>query len=376
MYEARPYALMLAFVTLAILAWSRLDRSKVYAVVLGIALALAASMHYWAVLVWPSFALAEATFLAIHGRFRSGAWVALVGGASPLLVWYPHMESLKHAFGTHFWARPSVMQIFSSHDWLFNAGGFWGWWVSAAATAAFLISAPRLLRQTPSPQGEHSSAVKVEEGVLAIGLLWLPVIAFIIAKFTNGGMTERYMQPAILAAALIVGYLSSKLAPGLRIILILLVLASYALTSAREVQTLVATGSIYERRTAAAHKMDEALSDNPDLPVVISSGLEYLPIMYYHSPAQNRRMYVLTDPEAAVKYASSDSVDLALMVMRPYFPVQVQEYSAFAAEHRNFLLQSSGAFDWWPARLSADGHTLILLSEKAGSRLYKVALKP
>ena len=71
-YEGRPYALMLACVSVAILAWLRMERSRGYAVLLGIALALSVSMHYWAVLVWPAFVIAEATVVVVYRRLRVG----------------------------------------------------------------------------------------------------------------------------------------------------------------------------------------------------------------------------------------------------------------------------------------------------------------
>ena len=376
-YEARPYALMLAAVSIAIAAWFRADKSSVYPLVLAVALALAVSLHYWAMLVWPPFVLAELAFFVVHRRLRTSVWLALATGAIPLLLWRPLMTSLRQYYSDNFWARPSLMQVFESHDWLFKVAGYWGWWMAMAVTIAFVVWVLQG-RSTPL-QPETAGSLRpfsVEDGVLVISLLWLPVFAVAAARISHGGMDERYMQPAILAGALIVGFLSSKLPAWFRPVLLTLTIASYTLASVRDVQAVVTAGSLYSRRVAAAHTMDGALGRSADLPLVISSGLQYLPTAYYHSAEQNRRIHVLTDPPAAVKFASSDSVDLGLRVLGRYYPLHVEDYPEFAKEHREFLLYSASLFDWWPARLLADGQELTLLSEDGNGRLYRVALKP
>jgi len=82
-YEARPYAPVILCVSAAILAWQRVDQSVFYHFALALALASAVSMHYYAILVWPAFIAAEA-WLWLNGRFRTGAWIALLVGTTPL----------------------------------------------------------------------------------------------------------------------------------------------------------------------------------------------------------------------------------------------------------------------------------------------------
>jgi 4-amino-4-deoxy-L-arabinose transferase-like glycosyltransferase len=375
-YEARPYALMLGTVSIAIAAWLHAEKSRVYPFMLAMALGLAVSLHYWAMLVWAPFGLAEAAFFLVHRRLRIRVWLALAAGAIPLLLWRPLMTSLRQYYSDNFWARPSLMQVFESHNWLFKVAGYWGWWMAMAVTIAFVV----WMLQGRAGQRQTETAgfplpLAIEDGVLAISMLWLPIFAVAAARITHGGMDERYMQPAILGGALIIGFLSSKAPAWVRPVLLTLMIASYTLASVRDVQTVVTTGSLYSRRTAAAHAMDGALGRSADLPLVISSGLQYLPMAYYHSADQNRRIYALTDPPAAVKFASSDSVDLGLLILRRYYSMHVEDYPTFATKHREFLLFSSGLFDWWPARLLSDGQTLTLLSEDRNGRLYKVVLK-
>jgi hypothetical protein len=100
---------------------------------------------------------------------------------------------------------------------------------------------------------------------------------------------------------------------------------------------------------------------------------------FYRPLDADDELYALTDRDAAVKFAKgkSDSVELALLALRQYFPLHVEDFHNFASRYREFILVSNGdAFDWWPSRLSHDGDTLSLISEKGNARIYKVSLRP
>jgi hypothetical protein len=97
---------------------------------------------------------------------------------------------------------------------------------------------------------------------------------------------------------------------------------------------------------------------------------------YYNPPDRHRELYAIVDPQAALAFAGTDSIDLALIVLRRYFPLQVEDYTEFARRHRTFLLISGNMFDWWPSRLLRDGEELTLIDKDSGNLIYKVILKP
>jgi hypothetical protein len=107
--------------------------------------------------------------------------------------------------------------------------------------------------------------------------------------------------------------------------------------------------------------------------------------MAFYTPAESRQnLFAVVDARAALAFSGTDSVDLALVVLQQYFPLQVVDYDSFAAGHREFLLISGGRgekgdggrFDWWPSRLARDGHTVRLLSQGGTTAIYRVTLKP
>jgi hypothetical protein len=192
-------------------------------------------------------------------------------------------------------------------------------------------------------------------------------------------MTYRYMLPEVLGASLAVGFFASR-APGeIRAILLALVLMNYGLSS-MSVMKKVLTGSLLKRRTAASLDAKAILTEYQKyaLPIVISPGTLYLPIVYYLPVDQTRNLYALADPQAAITYTKTDSVDLALLAVRQFFPLNVEDYSSFASKQREFILISKRGrrLDWWPFRLSHDGDSLSLISADERVEVFKVTLKP
>jgi hypothetical protein len=115
-----------------------------------------------------------------------------------------------------------------------------------------------------------------------------------------------------------------------------------------------------------------------DLPVVFSSGIDYLPNAFYASPEWAKRFVSLVDPVAAVTYAGSDNVDTAMIGLQSYLPLQVYDFSAFASRHPVFLLyggDESSQFDWWPKRLTNDGDSIQTLATAGTKKIYLVTLK-
>ncbi len=378
--EARPYALMVGFVSVAILAWQRTDESGFYSLILGIALAIALSLHYYAILVWPAFVLAEATLWLYARRFRTGTWIALVFGTAPLFVFAHLLKHMRQYYGRNFWARPGFGQIYSAPVNLYNFLNYWVWCFTIVAIVVLVGwgFSKTVTFYSSERRGTDDRVLPIEECALIVVFLLLPVIAVVAAKVGGGGMTYRYMLPALLGASLAVGFLASKASRAVRVVLLTLILLNYGLSSL-SVMKKALTGSLAESRVAAAREDEAILAEYQKfaLPIVIEPGNKYLPMVYYMPADQSSGLYTLADPHAAVVFSSSDSVDLALLALRPYFPLQVEDYRSFASKNREFILVSlhGPRLDWWPSRLSHDGDNLSLVSADKSMQVYKVTLK-
>jgi len=368
-YEARPYALLAGLIATAILAWQRLDSSRWYALLLGFCLALAVSVHYYAIFVWPVLGAAEALVWWLRRRARWEVWAALVLGAGPLLLYADLLNGVHHYYRANFWAPAHLSMIFTAHGGLLALSGYLGFGVAFCATVVFVCWARR---EVTHGTGQHHL---VEESALAFLLLWFPAIAVVASKVAQTAMTERYLLPTVLGAALIVGYVCSRVPIAVRRAVLASILIAYGLT---EVDAAAFGRLAQPPREATIQPLQLVLREyaRADEPIVISSGLRFLPAAYYATPDIRRRVWALTDPGAAVAFAGSDSVDQALAILRHYYPMQVEEYATFATRHPVFLLVCDGRrFDYWAARLAKDGSELTLLAAFADSRLYRVVAR-
>jgi len=140
-------------------------------------------------------------------------------------------------------------------------------------------------------------------------------------------------------------------------------------------------GSLLEKRLAVSNEVQalEAETGQTGLPIVISDGIQYLQMAFYASGDSARQIYSVSDSAAAVVYSQSktDSVDIALIVLRRYFPLQVDNFDEFVSRHHEFLLVGSGGgMEWLPTRLAHDGDDVRLLSMAGGNAVYRVTMKP
>jgi hypothetical protein len=115
-----------------------------------------------------------------------------------------------------------------------------------------------------------------------------------------------------------------------------------------------------------------------ELPVVISEELNYLSIAYYETPAPNRRLVGLADPELSVKYTDFDTLDKNLLVLKRYTPLRIYDFESFRKKYPVFLLYSrtSGKYyqDWWPRYLAEQGYSLQVLAAQEAASVYLVDL--
>ena len=378
-YEARPYALMVGCISVAILAWQRIDDSKVYCVALAVSLAAAVSLHYYAIFVWPAFVAAELTVWFIHRRFRITVWVSLLVGAGPLLLFAGLLRAMVKAYGGNFWAQPHFKQMYITYNSLLNVGGHWGVIFAIGLTVMFVgFNAFKMRESTlPSELKKVATLIPLEEQVLALVLLWMPVVAVTAAKISHGGLTERHMLPAIIGCALTLGYAIERVPGGVRLLLLVLFLVNYE-AFAVPVLRDAARGSLFAQRQGAEHKITALAAQlhDPSLPIVIGSELDYLPIAYYTQPDLRKRLHVVVDPKSAISFLNTASGDLNLLVIQNYYPLQVDDFESFISNHREFYLVSGTDFNWLTARLVHDGDTLKLITTggEGDSPVYEVSV--
>ena len=384
--EARPYALGVGCFSAAILAWQRIDDSRLYAIATAVALAAAASLHYYAIFVWPAFLAAELSIWVFKRRFRVSAWAAIVAGALPMAFVTSLMLQQRQYYGTHLWAMPSFNVALFAHDLLFDAKGRWGPLTAVGLTVLllWLNTGERVERGLPGERSASSACVPAEELILTLMLLWLPLVVFAAAKIAHGGMLERYSMPAILGGALALGYVVDRAPVAGRYLLLLLFLLGYAAISVDYLKDALHR-SLLAQRAEAANELDAIAEQarKPALPIVISDEDSFVSMAYYTLDSSRSRMYFIADPASAVTYSKlkTDTVDRNMLALRRYFPLQVEDYATFLSTHREFILVTYYGnldFEWLSYRLVHDGYAPVLISSSPDQdyEVFDVTVKP
>lgn len=376
--EARPYALLAAFLAVALICYQRVSNWK-WVVILALSLCLAESVHYYAIFAVIPFGLAEIAVLIRQKLLRFWVWIALCSPIIPLAVFWPLLSKFKSVYAAHYWSPANSWTLMSSYYKLVKAliPIPLHQTTRIAVTSCVVIGclAVAIFMTFRGFYGSKSSAPKYNELVLVAALASYPIILFAAASITRGGFTERYTLPGVTAMCLTLGYVIRTARKRALWLIIAFLAISLVRLETRFWQS--ARSSFWTIRPAAATIEDTLSSvDQGDLPIVISDSMDALPFAYYGSPRWSKRTYVLLDPEKARIYARSDSNDLELGVLKEFVPIQTDSLEDFQQLHPRFILYSSSggqySSDWWPNRLTSEGYQLKILKSVGVSFVYLV----
>jgi hypothetical protein len=369
---ARPYSMIVACFAFALLCYQRVP-AVMWTTLLGLSLALAQGIHYYAILAMLPFWLAEASVLLSGRKFRLGVWLALILGASPLLFFWPILSAFKAYYGGHYWEHFAVgdlARVYGSFFWTSTNVG-----VGIAAVALTGVIGPRLWSRFVDSTSSEAPTQNLAEDLLVLGLLGLPFIAFVATRLLHGEMLDRHILPSILGVILGLARIFSRASARVIVVLAIFILSGVGAVEMSFWRTVHAlrpttlTAQVEEFAQSAGHSQ---------LPVVVSSGLTYLPLVYYASPAWKHRFVFVEDSQKALNYAKTDNVDKALRSLVGYFPLEIKGYSEFISSHPSFLLyeDASPGFEWLPLHLTHVGAALQVVAMKQNQTMYLVTMKP
>ena len=370
--EARPYSLLMACVAFALLCYQRAGRRR-WAFGLFISLALAMSLHYYALFVFVPFVAAELTLTWRTRRPRLTVWLALLASLAPLAIFWKLLTSTRAIYGAHLWSSPHLQwqTVLASYSNYFGTQEPWGWALAGLCCGAIVLC---LWRGTP---GEAFSAEldDAHEHVLALGFLFMPAIGFLGADVAHGGIVPRYCLSAVFGVALGVRCLlrpwrGRTVLGAAAFILFVVAVQEIGFWSSPDRHTPPGNAATsLQSLVSSAHR-----DDLPnDLPVIVADPIAYLEIQHYAAPELKRRLVDLVDPAKAVEYVQTDSAERGLLALRNFVPLNVQDYSDFTASHPAFLLYANhDDYEWTPSRLADDGAAPRLLVNDGSDSLYLV----
>jgi len=373
--EARPYSLVVACVSIALVCYQHAPETR-WMIFMGASLALATSFHYYAVFVLVPFAAAEgAQFLKVRA-FRWEVWLAIACGLVPLAIFWPLLASLRRYFGPHFWGRATLESTADTYGWFFEASHP----ANVAIATVLLLCAAAVIVTLVARSDVRDKLIRsphFHERVLVLMLLCLPFIAFAGAKTGRGGWNHRYALAGVLGIPLAAGYILPRWKRSAVMVFAIFIFCAVAAQELRFWTSYSRNGPGFESPAASVENFVNS-SGHPDLPVVISDGIQFLPIAHYASLSSEwtKRFVALANPAESIADMGDDSIDKGLLALRTCIPLQVVEFELFAREHPVFLLFSDGDidFDRWPERLTRKGHPLQILAREGNCNLYLVDL--
>jgi len=355
-FEARSYGVMIAFIALALMCYERAD-SKKWAVLLALSLMAATSMHFYAVLAFFPFGVAELTILITERRFRLPVWSAFVAGMLPYIVFWPILKAQRVLYGAHFWATPSFFNLAKALGELIHMRtsiSFTAFTVTMIFLAIMIRTGNYRVRKTDGPGIGHSTI----DFALSVGFFSMPIVTYVAARISHGGVSGRYLTVTDLGICLVLSLFLSRLQKPAIVFIGLFLLILFAYQEGTHWKDVLTPKKVKDLMAAP-----EQMSKDMNVPLVVSNGLIYLPVWRRANDELRSRIVFLADPQEQLAASGSDTTTLLLMTLKNYEPVNVQSFSEFAEKHRKFLIFSNGdSQDIWPRWLLEHGYSPRVVS--------------
>jgi hypothetical protein len=368
--EARSYALWVGFLAVSAIFWQRVGDKRFAVPLLALSLALATSCHYLGVVAILPFAAAELVRTLLWRLIRWDVWATYVLATTPFFVGLPILTAVNKVFGGNFWS-PSE---WSSAIFTYSAYMDVNWKLMAVLlfTFGFLVGDLMLEALFRARETSVTHYSKLPQIALVSGFLFYPAILVVFTRLLGSGYAGRYGWPAILGITLGSVFLfRHRKVYSIHFLSALLV--AYSLQVCLDIRLLsksLSVGSFgakdrWAKLAAVSHKY-------PAIPVVIGTGIQYLPAVEYSAPELRARLTQVVNSDMARRIIGSDTVDREAVLLSQYIPLRVEQLESFESRNRLFLLYSGGDFDWITQDLLESGYSLKLLSRDRDSWLYLV----
>jgi hypothetical protein len=283
---------------------------------------------------------------------------------------------LKDYYGHNFWAHPSFYAAATTYGWFFEVPGPIG--LALAAVLLLGLFGGWRLSGSEIRENGRDAAESLQERVLMLSLLSLPVVVYAAAKLTHGGMINRYAVPAVLAYPLGVGFILPRLT---RRSVMFLAVFVFVVVAARDEAFWAMHGSHLAGVTSPTADMEQFINSAGygNLPVVVTS--DSVLLEYYVSPQLAKRLVTLVDLSKSVEYEGTDTIDRLNLSLQGWLPLRVYQFQEFVSTQPSFLLYSAGNivnaggssfYDWFTPELLREGHSLRVVAASGNQRIYLV----
>lgn len=367
--EARPYALIIGFFGLAMLAWQRAikpGRSAASIVTFALAVTGMACSHFFAVIYIAPFCMAELLRWYRSRKFDLAMWLSLL---LPCLLLFAYKPLVTRYSESHFAssAQASPLKIAGFFYRMLEPESLF----LLAAICAGLATALRLDR----PRSETRSRLTSLDWIFIAGLLLIPAMVNLAIMRSHGVAFPRYSGPALFGVALLFSLLLGSATKFSRTAAAAACCVLFV--SSLGISAPAAVKNLLSRKDTAPEPASPIVKVRPDLPLVANSGLTFLELDHYADPSTVARLHYLTNFHYAVRYAQSTIFE-GMPYLKHYFPIRaaVEPYDRFVVEHPTFLVLGTISYheDWLLRRLIDIHASLLYLGDYYGQQLYQVTM--
>ncbi len=338
--EARPYGILLGFSGLALLAWrNAIDnpRRRFALPLFAASLALVAATHAYAIVEVFVFALAELVRCLHLRRPDIRLWTCYFVALLPLpTYWY----GLKTAKGI-------VLSPLRRAHWndfpLFYEQFFHN---RIGLLVLFSLLAVGLLL-LPRDRTRRISGFLFHEVALAGILTIFPIFNITLAVFVTGLFFARYAIFAMAGIVMLAILLIEAVGPNHHVASLALLFLCLFLFGMDQLRESFDRDKVQKRDAELAIPFASIPAGTP---VVIASGVAFMPAEIYASDADLARTFYLTDRAAALKYTGSTIFDTLPNLARFHrFRAHFEDYVAFTRQHKKFYAFGPYVYcDAWP----------------------------
>jgi hypothetical protein len=372
--EARPYALVLAFFSIALLAWcARSQGRHPAASVAVLALAICGMMlsHFFAIFYILPLSLAELVRDYRARKVDFPVWASLL---LPLAIPFIFL-SIMARYGTMAFPQVYLATWGTILEFFYNTLSPEAWVLLPAICAGIVIALRR--GRKPDPAAVPTRL----ETALVVGLLVIPFAIIAALILNHGSFNNRYAIPTGLGYAMFLAFFVAMYSGSSRLAASVTSLILFGFITLTNILHPALEAWHHFRNPGTQIQSDALVNIDPNLPLVAASGLTFLEMDHYAQPATVARLYYLTDRRLALRYAHATIFE-SFPKLKRVFPIRasVTPYPQFVSEHPRFLVLGTPDYpeDWLIKRLLDIHATLRYLGDIAGPykdhQLYEVTM--
>jgi hypothetical protein len=358
-YEARAYALVVAFGALALCAWERRTfGSRVSLFVLAASLSAAVWSHYYGVLIFVPIAFGELARTADRRRIDWGVWAALGTATAAVLPLAPFIRAASR-IGSVFWTKVGLVQAVYIYPALLER-----LCIVAALTLCILL--PFGL----PPRSREVRRLPRHEAAALVGFILLPVLVYVIARAFTGALAPRYALATVVgvAAALGIGASEALSASPVAGLAVAAVLAMFAAGTDL-------TFALKQRQLRVELNRDNLEEVIGSAPRVVMTDNDLIMQLWHYKPAEvGRRLIYVADEKGALEFNGWNTPERAFAGLKPWTThIHIESFDEFLRSGRRCLL-IEGAPSYVSRNLIRDGGAITARGMYRNQFVFEVEL--